>query len=118
MEACACLAAGYFEVDLGNRVMKLALHSVPKRQRDDFVAQWINALVNQQARGHAHAHATLSAHRSPPRHSLPIEGHVYRTPHRTAQVIDSIKEQSKTNKAKFWKVGSPGDAAQRTKSMI
>ena len=40
--------AGYFEVDLGNRLMKLALHGVPRAKRDEFVSCWINALVNQQ----------------------------------------------------------------------
>ena len=40
--------AGYFEVDLGNRLMKLALHGVPRGKRDEFVSCWINALVNQQ----------------------------------------------------------------------
>ena len=42
---------GCFEVDLGNRLLTLALHGVDGARHDAHVLQWIDALNNQQVIG-------------------------------------------------------------------
>mmetsp|Transcript_13752 Transcript_13752/g.34335 ORF Transcript_13752/g.34335 Transcript_13752/m.34335 type:complete len:647 (-) Transcript_13752:342-2282(-) len=53
LTARAAADPGYFEVDLGNRVIKLSLYGVPKALRDEFVSKWIGAFVNQDVVGSA-----------------------------------------------------------------
>lgn len=39
---------GHFQVDLGNRMLQLALHEVAKSEQETIVGMWINALLKQE----------------------------------------------------------------------
>ena len=120
-----------FEVDLGNRILKLALESaVPKAQRDVHVRNWIDALCNVQVNParlpaclnapHVSAEALmcdvarLGRRRGRGQGSWHGHGHgralrMCRVYHESTawrgrvQVVGEVQDESCSHKKKFWK---------------